>query len=172
MHPHPITLRLGEREEHGNRRPMILHPWPETPRWLVTIALTRIPLHPSRGWQKIWGAKIFILSEQQYFVWDIDSQSTKRLDMLKIWWGLARGYAYRPVGERQKRTNQGVCCVVLHRQAYSMSGHNVVCQLRSEKRTSDASNGIFRQWNRTVAKKFSMGVFAFVRLHRGGGLTF
>jgi len=34
--------------------------------------------------QKFWGQKFLILGEQQYFVWDAASQSTKRLDMLKI----------------------------------------------------------------------------------------
>ena len=48
--------------------------------------------------------KRLILGEQQYFVWDAASQSTKWLDMLKIWGGpWPLGYAYEyVVHERHK----------------------------------------------------------------------
>jgi len=46
--------------------------------------------------RKLWGAK----SEQQYFVWETASQSTKLQGMLEIWGGMAplapHGYAYAP----------------------------------------------------------------------------
>ena len=42
------------------------------------------------------------LSEQQYFVWDTATQSTKRQDILEVWEGHgpvgSLGYAYGPVG--------------------------------------------------------------------------
>jgi len=39
------------------------------------------------------GPKHLILGKQQYFVWDTASQSTKWLDILKIWEALPPGYA-------------------------------------------------------------------------------
>jgi len=46
------------------------------------------------GDQKIWGCgDFFILGEKQHLVWDTASQSTKWLDILKIWGCMSPGYA-------------------------------------------------------------------------------
>jgi len=50
------------------------------------------------------GTKCLILGDQQYFVWDTTSQSTKWIDILKIWgYGslVSTGYAYVSGSYRQ-----------------------------------------------------------------------